>query len=267
ARPIDPASPTNRAIIIIVGTVFLGLTIYSLSTGKGLIDSLLVGGHLAVTVFLTWALARELDPDYLLSAFIGLPLTAILFFYETPLLIPTVALLQMLRLVNRVTGQTARWGDTLLLLGLAIYLAWNRHYVLSFGISISFTLDGWLNLPLKRHRYLAVICLLSIVMIAWFRGVWFGMVSIPLLYIIPSISTAFILVTIVDYRDPKSQYDNGTGKLYSSRVQAVQLLALAVLLLSAFLEHSDSTFIHAPFWAAVFGINLHFLYRLLRRLL
>ncbi|MEM8966327.1 MAG: hypothetical protein AAGE93_07905, partial [Bacteroidota bacterium] len=68
ARPIDPAYPTNRAIIIIVSTVFLGLTIYSLSIGQGLIDSLLVGGHLAVVIFLTWALARELDPDYPLSA-------------------------------------------------------------------------------------------------------------------------------------------------------------------------------------------------------
>ncbi len=109
--------------------------------------------------------------------------------------------------------------------------------------------------------------MLSTVTIAWFRGVWFGMTSIPLLYIIPSISTAFILVTIMDYKDPTSRCDNGTGKLYSSRVQAAQLLALAALLLSAFLEYFDSTFIHAPFWAAVLGINLHFLYRQLRRLL
>lgn len=65
-RPLDPGLPSNRPAII-------GLAIAAVSAAvgdllqSGLVD-LMVSLTTAVAVFLSWAIARELDPDHPKSA-------------------------------------------------------------------------------------------------------------------------------------------------------------------------------------------------------
>lgn len=267
ARPVDPSYRTNLAIVIISGLSGLLGSAYYILTGNHWLDSILTGGLLAISVFLTWALARELDPDHPISAFVGLPATIILFFWvETPHLIPLFALILMLRLVSRITGKEAKWPDSLLLLGLGIYLAWAQEYILSLGVGVAFALDGWLVYPIIRHRYLAGLSIFTTLIIAYFQGVNFGWDSIPFPYGFALINLIFVLVIFADYKTPKTLTDNKAKQLTASRIQTAQLLAFMVMLLAIFLESSSNLFLHSPFWAAITGINLHFLFRRIRQL-
>ncbi len=268
ARPVDLRYPTNRAISIVAGAVFLIGTIYFLLTEKDWWSSLTNAGHLTISIFLTWALARELAPDHPISAFIGLPLMLVpLWFDQLPHLIPVVALLMILRTVSRITGQSAHWPDSILLVGLSIFFAWEQEYILSFGIDLGLLLDGWLVNSLKRHRYLASISLLATVGVMIFLGVSFRMVSIPLPYSFSLLNTIFLLVIIFDYSSPESLTDNQSKKIDSQRIRSAQLLAFGIMIVSAFVEDEFNVIFHFPFWGAITGINLYFLFRKIPRLM
>jgi len=267
ARPVEPRYRTNRAVSIISGTALLLGTVYLLLSGEGWWSSLTTAGHLAVAIFLTWALARELDPDYSLSAFIGLPLMLIPFWFDQlPHLIPMVAVLMILRTVSRITGQSAQWLDSMLLVGLSIYLAWEREYILSFGIGLALLLDGWLTHPLKRHRYLASLSLLATVGIMLFRGSTWELQPITAMHVVPLANLLFALVISLDYSKPQSTVDNHQEPLSAQRIQWAQRLALTLMLLAAFLVSLQTVWYYSPFWAALTGVNLHFLFRKIRHL-
>ena len=73
-RPLDPRYPTNLAIgalSLIVGAVGAAVKLLS---DVPLAESASWGIGAAFSVFLAWVLARELDPDYDLSAFVGVGL-------------------------------------------------------------------------------------------------------------------------------------------------------------------------------------------------
>jgi len=267
ARPVEPRYRTNRAVSIISGAVLILGTFYLLLSGEGWWSSLITAGHLAIAIFLTWALARELDPDYPLSAFIGLPLILIPFWLDQlPQLIPLVALLMILRTVSRITGQPARWPDSLLLTGLGIYLTWTQEYILSFGIGLALLLDGWLIKPLVRHRYLASLSLLVTVGIMLFQGSYWEFQPFTAMHLVPMANILFVFVIAFDYKCPQSQVDNHQGQLAAERIQWAQGLALCILLFGALLVTPQTVWYYSPFWAAVTGINLHFLFRkILRR--
>ncbi|MDT8437023.1 MAG: hypothetical protein RRA92_09750, partial [Gemmatimonadota bacterium] len=123
ARPVDPAWPTNRAIAALAALAAAGTAAVVLLAGRGdagaaaaLGEGLVAG----VSVFLAWALARELDPDRDLAAFaaalLGLVAVSGL---GTPRFAAVFLVLLALRVVNRTVGPPARTGDTLAILALA----------------------------------------------------------------------------------------------------------------------------------------------------
>lgn len=124
-RPIDPSYPTNRAIAALTMAVIVGGIVLQLIVGEGLTQGVSWGISAGLTVFLAWALGRELDPDHDLSAFVaaGLALIGLLLF-DLPSLMALLWMLFFLRMVNRTTGLPARILDSLLILGLGSWLTW-----------------------------------------------------------------------------------------------------------------------------------------------
>ena len=76
-RAIDLSYPTNRAIAIVTGVVMVGGTLSQLLSEGGWGQSLVSGANAGLSVFLTWALCRELDPDHAVSAFVAVGLALI----------------------------------------------------------------------------------------------------------------------------------------------------------------------------------------------
>lgn len=124
-RNIDWSYPSNRFAVIGsgVGTVLLAIT--RLIGGRPVTLGNLVGTFLAL--FLSWAVAREVDPDETLSASTALVLAflAVLQFGFATLWL-VVGVLLGVRLIVGTVGVSTRWGDVAALVLLAAYVGY-RH--------------------------------------------------------------------------------------------------------------------------------------------
>ncbi len=114
-RKVDPSYKTNRMIFIMTLTLFLGRALF---TGEW-------AGSLgfAVGFFLTWALAREIDPLHDNSAFVAAAGFLILTMGGGVINLGMVFwVVLLLRGITKITGKTITLWDLLSLTGLGIYV-------------------------------------------------------------------------------------------------------------------------------------------------
>jgi len=160
ARPVDPAYVTNRALLIVLpmlallsaGAAWLG------DSGSGPLSAALSG---ALVAFVAWALTRELAPDYNDVAFVALAFAwaGNVAFDMRQVLLAFVVLL-LVRMVNRSTGLPARPFDTLSVFGFCTWAAINTEQPLIILVaSLAFSLDAFLEKPLRLHYLAAAACL------------------------------------------------------------------------------------------------------------
>lgn len=125
-RSIDIHYPTNRLILILAAiTAIIG----SFSSG-----SFVTGLKIGATIFLTWALSRELDPKREYGAFVSVALALYSFFipFEVALM-EVFFFILILRIISTTCGKQPTWFDALIVLGIAGYLSYasnNPIYIL-----------------------------------------------------------------------------------------------------------------------------------------
>jgi len=131
-RNIDLGYKTNQ--IIVVSTLIVTVLGWLLS------GEILTGINLGIGVFLTWALARELDPAHDYSAFIAAGLSLfMLFHFETVQVLVGLWLLLLMRAVNGITGKELTLFDIFSVLGLTVFLSLNNNnniYLLIFVLAM-----------------------------------------------------------------------------------------------------------------------------------
>ena len=139
-RKIDIHYPTNRIIMIIsivvaaIGWIVTGEFLSGVSIGGG--------------TFLTWALAREVDPKHEYSVFLCVIIQLLnLFYYRNIQLLVIFWIILLMRLVSGITGKELTFLDIFSVLGMTIYLSTsnkNSIYLLPFIIAmvILITLKG-----------------------------------------------------------------------------------------------------------------------------
>ncbi|WP_422486644.1 hypothetical protein [Gudongella sp. DL1XJH-153] len=135
-RKIDIHYPTNRWIIVIA----------ILATGGSfsLTRDISIAWRTGASIFLTWALTRELDPKRKYAAFASafFALSSLFVAFEVDLM-AIFFLLLMMRFVNKITGDINTILDMAALLGLAAALSYNSEtsiYLLLLLIGIFFNL-------------------------------------------------------------------------------------------------------------------------------
>ncbi len=118
-RPLDFTYPTNRVVLALVPVGgLLGLWL----TGGSPIAGFMTG---AASVFLGWALARELAPDHPLAAFGASALSLLsLIVWPEPSLAAGFTTLLLTRIVNRTVGLPATLVDGLVVVAATLYTAW-----------------------------------------------------------------------------------------------------------------------------------------------
>ncbi len=258
-RPLDPRYPTNRAIAVLALVVAIAGTILGLLSGAGLLDSALWGIGAGLVVFLTWALGRELDPDHDLSAFLGAGLALIaLLLFDSPALLVVFWLLLLLRIVNRTAGLPAKPLDSLAVLGLGAWLAWQGYWMVGLVTAVAFLLDGLLSPPLRTQLFVSGLAFVATVVLSVFHGDIAMETGPTTVVIISSVGMAgLFLVVIVTSRELQAVGD-ATGKpLNPRRVQAAQVLALLVALLFAWWAGASGVVALLPLWAAMIGVGLY----------
>lgn len=133
-RKIDIHYSTNRIIIIIsMVLLIIGWVIY-----KDIMSGVYIGGG----AFLTWALAREIDPKHEYSAFLCVFLSLInILFYKSIQVLVIFWVILIVRMINGITGKALTFFDIFSLLGMTVYLSistQNSIYLLPFIVAIGF---------------------------------------------------------------------------------------------------------------------------------
>ena len=254
ARPVDPAYPTNRALLYllpglaVVSAVLAWATNITVSPAAAALNALLVG-------FVSWALTRELAPDDNAAAFLALAIAwpvSLLLGPSSVLL--AFATLFLVRIVNQSTGLTARPFDTVSVLGLSIWTAYSVNLPLLLVVAaLAFVIDALLPNGTKLHIVAAAVC---VVAIAWLgvdgavsadpsSEAWLGFAAITM-------ACAFV---IAKTKHPVSVCDVSPDRLQAARVNSglgIGLLAGAQVLLTS----GPAAWVSTPLFACLVAVPI-----------
>ena len=130
-RKVDFNYTTNR--IILVFSIITGIIGYFMT------GSLSSGISLAGSIFLTWALTREVDPKHEYSAFLSAALSLVnLFYFESLNLLVLFWIILLLRMISGVCGKSLTLVDFIVVFGFSVYLSVrseNSVYLIPFLIA------------------------------------------------------------------------------------------------------------------------------------
>lgn len=264
-RPIDLSYTTNRAIAVVSLVVMIGSALLQRLLGASWIQSALWGAQAGLSVFLGWALCRELDPDHALAAFVAAGLTlGGLLLWGLPHFTVLLWLILILRVINRTMGLPAGILDSMAILGLGIWLSLQGNWAYGVVTVVAFLLDSQLLIRAPRQLVFAILGAVGTTTATILAGElpWDGGLSVLSALIALGASAGFVPV-IVESQDITSVGDQTGKPLEPIRVQAAQVLALFVGLETAFLGGSPALGSLMPLWAAVLGASLYWLYRTL----
>jgi hypothetical protein len=263
-RAVDLTYPTNRAIAVATALLTVGGLFWRRLAGVPWLSSAAWGAQVGLTVFLTWALCRELDPDHDQASFVaaGLALVGVAV-WSLPKLTAVLWLLILVRIVNRTTGLAAGVLDALGLVGLGGWLSLQGTWGYGFITATALFLDSRLPDPARGQL---VFALLSAVVTALAAGLAVcappeapsltgGLVGLGLSFV--------FLPVILSVRSLDSVGDETGERLAPARVRAAQILALFAGVALAFLEGPSALVTLAPLWASVIGASSTWLHKTL----
>ena len=244
-RSIDFSFPTNRAIaLLVLVTALAGAALHG-DAGQGLQDGL--------AVFFAWALARELDPDHDMSAFVAVAFLLVgLLLWGVPLQ-GCFWLLLVIRVVNRTTGLTATPIDSLIVLALALTLRQNWG-VMAIS-SVAFGMDAVLAPAPRRQFLFAAVGLGLTVMLVIQNGpvVFSGAAALfALLLSLPLLVTSREVTSLTDATDQKMQPLRIRAGLFVAALAGVEM---------ALWSGAPGLLALMPLWAAVLGTATYQIWR------
>jgi hypothetical protein len=233
-RPLDPAWPTNKAVLILLPVAAVLGAVLAWRGGEGASQVLLEALVYAAILFLAWALAREFDPDDQAAAFISAAagLAAAVAIAEPGILLPFVTLL-LVRIVNRSTGLAARRLDSVIVTLLSIAVVYLTPSPL-FGCvaALAFMLDGSLKEPLRQQWLFGFVCLAASIVYMVDHDLGPGQLSAPD-SLFQWLSLLFLLIFALDTlltRKVRAQGDVGHRRLDPGRVRGGMAVGLAAAL-------------------------------------
>lgn len=258
ARVVDPRYPTNLAILILSALTGGVLFLYCFFQTNDLQSSIIAAVTVGLTVFLTWALGREIDPENELSAFVGLALVIPGYWLlDTPNFLAILSMLLLLRLLDRTTGYVPRFLDSIAILGLGALLTIQGDWMFGLLTAAVFYLDSRLPAPKREHIY--------------FSGIM-GAISISTIIILkpPSpqfnielVEVLFVLCAILLYipliaasRKIDLACDFSDEKINPQRLQTCQIFSLSAAIFVWLFNGRSGIPDLLPLWAAVFGVSL-----------
>ena len=258
-RPVDPRYPTNLGIAVLAVLVTVGAAAWQWLAGAALLDGALWGIGVGLAIFLVWALARELDPDHDLSAFVAVALAIVaLPTLGLPQLLPLFWTLLAMRIVDRTVGLPARPLDSLAVLGLGLWLTWQTGWIYGLVTAAALFLDGWLAPRLRRHLALAAIALVATVLLALLGGTApHGDWDSTLLQWLFALTATLFSIAVVTLEPAKVLCDATGEPVRPARVRVAQGLALVTALLVAGLAGQEGLVALWPLWVAMLGVALY----------
>ena len=243
--------------IVLVYTVYFHLQYPDLGWQKVVLEGILAG----ITVFLSWAISRELEPDSTLAATLTMAICSIGLLWnggEADLLLGAYFLL-CLRIINCTTGLPPSWLE---LLGLALYslvLAYKQAYLAALALPASLFISFRLNSVSGKAAPLLSLLLVTAILIVGFINFdgWSnpGELTTASTIIIAVIASAFAFY-IRKKITTQAVDDYSRQPLSLKRIKAAQLFALLLIVLLSLWFGTSGIMRFLPFWAAFSGVVL-----------
>ena len=260
-RPLEPQYPTNAAIALLMSMSALALTVYYLAIRRAPIGfSLFAGALLGLTVFFSWALAREIDPDHPLSAFAaaGITLLGAFGFATFPDLLAIIFLLIGTRILNRSVGPPATVLDSALLLILAGTLALRADWIYPLIAANIFLLDSWLYKPNRRQLGFFVAALAVMGIAIFLGGGVFPSIRLTVFALFGIILTVLLIIMkIISTTQITSISDLTAERLSVVRVVSAQLMVLFTCFFVAIWDGTIGVLDLFPLWATLIGVSAY----------
>lgn len=233
-RPVDARYPSNKAVLLLMLVALLAGIGWGWFEGLAPTAVLLRGLGLALAVFASWALARELDPDRNATAFIAAALAVggVVLLGTADLWTLTLAI-PLTRIVNRTVGPAAKASDLVAVLGLvaaAVFL--DGRWSLGIAAMVAMALDATLARGQKDRWGYAVVAAVIVAGFHMRRGVD---VSLPEQTALVLGVVALTVLALATMPKAESPCDLPEHTLLPTRVTAGVVLAL-VLFVTAQLE-------------------------------
>lgn len=259
-RAVDFRTPTNLAIAIVALATFAGgFAILTLFRGESLSASASGGLAWAGAVFLSWALAREVDPDRWYSAFVAAAggLIAASMFAPPPFLTLFWVLIS-LRFITRSTGQQPGLLDVAGFCTVSVWLGWSTHWMIPLLALPALLLAGKRLRPALPQSLIAAIVAVSGIALGILQH-WTitpldpaeGLLEARVIAVI----TLACTLLIHSYRTVRSHTDRTDQPLDPQRVQWALTWAVSagiVLIFGTEMSLQDL----GPLWAALAGSAL-----------
>lgn len=245
-RKIDFSYKTNLLILILVVVVS---AVGWLVTGE-ISSGISLGG----SVFLTWALCREIDPAHDYSAFVAVALSLLMLFnIETIQLFPLFWLLMLLRAVNGISGKELTLIDLVTLLGFTVYIAFvneNSLYLLLFVLGMAFI--SFTDEKTKKVLLAGLIGFVLLILQTFFVNQLSlnNIADLDTMNLLVIAASALSTIVFWFISRVEAECDQGT-KANPSRIFACQLLfSISVLM---FVFFTDITFANQILYLAIIG--------------
>ena len=265
-RPLSLKYPTNRAIIIIVASVFILGTLTKLVAGDSFIASIVWAFGAAAALFFAWALARELDPDSNASSFISAALMLIaLFFTDLPSLLALFWFLLITRILNRITGVAPKPLDLAGVIILAVVLSWQELWVYGLITALALYVNSWMDGEKKKGITLVVI-VLSLVILSTFLGdASFTNIDISAGAIVAATFFTLLFIPVICITTSlKSLTDITREPVSVFRLRVVRISAVVTGILVAIMQGNTGFNDLLPVWVAIGGIIIWNYYKFIK---
>lgn len=260
-RIVDLRYPTNLVIVILSTLAGGAQFIIRLYQSKDLTDSIVAAIPIGITVFLTWAIGREIDPEHELAAFAGLILVVPGYWLlGSPNLLAVISMLMVLRLINRTTGGTPKMLDSLALTGFGGWLTFRGDWIYGLLIAAGFLLDSRLPTPKNQNLIFSGIMALLTVLIASISGTDLPQInpSIPELFFVAVVVLLFIpLIKQSRYIDVFCDLPGET--INPLRLQVSQIFAISTVSFVWILKGKIGFIELLPIWSSIVAVSTVFL--------
>lgn len=265
ARPLNPKYRTNVAIMALTPVLGVLMGALTLLQSGDLAQAAVTGFFMGATVFLSWAIAREVDPKYPISAFVAVALAAIIMLVapHTLELFTLAMLLTGVRIVNRIVGVPPQLGDSGVVLILVGLVAAFGHWLVAIVGALIFVLDALLVNGTRLQWAFALLAAIAAVAAFLTRAGEAVLPSALVLAVLGVISAGYLWATVTT-RDA-GETDLAGYTLYPRRVQAGMVVVLLGAWLPVLWFGDAGAWSLSTLWATFAGITFYRVFITLRK--
>ncbi|HEU4867941.1 MAG TPA: hypothetical protein VFV09_09450 [Actinomycetota bacterium] len=258
-RGLSPRNSSHLTIFGCCAVTFAAVLAIQVIDGREPAAAVAVAANAAVMLFLSWAIARELDPDFPRSAFVAAAVAALILAGGSEAAGASVGVLMALRIAGRSTGKQPSLLDLVAAPVLAAAFAWlPRGWIGGVAVAVALVWDTLLPEPGPRRNHVgAALTLAATVAVTLFRdtlgtgfvtGGWLGWAVV---------AAALAAFPAIGHYVPRSRCDRTRQTIEPERLKAARLLALGTGLAAFVVFGTEAAPLLAGLWAAVIGIAIY----------